>query len=204
MKPSLIVCVFGISGVGKTSTIRRAYADQDDVLHLQGSSLIKQGLADASISPENLRRSDGCRVNDNQALLIEMFRGAITTTPSRMIVFDGHALIDTDTALIEIPAVVIKALHPTMVVHVEDDPLMIVLRRQEDPGRARPVRSAEVLADHQSRSRRICGSYSRELSVPMHVVQSGDLEEMRAACQSMLSNMQIVNERFTSRRAKYR
>ena len=183
MTAPVIIGVFGVSGVGKSWLVSEVASRIPGCLHLQGSALIKQGLADPSVSSEELRRSGGDHIFANQRILVAMFERALSERPGSLVLFDGHLLVDTAAELIEVPQTVIGALHPALLIHVEADPWLIAARRQADPTRIRPARDFATLAMHQTRSRYLCQSYARFQSIPMHVVRSGDVDALTALCQ---------------------
>lgn len=165
-----VVCVFGISGVGKTTLIRAALVALPSALHLQASTLIKQGLTDPVMESERLRLAGGERILANQQILTKMFQREIEMRPAPVVVFDGHLVIDAEDRLVEIPREVIAALNPRLLVHVEDLPEAIVGRRQADQARRRAERLANELEAHQAASRRLCAEYSAALKVDMLVL----------------------------------
>jgi adenylate kinase len=185
MTPPICLCVFGISGVGKTTLIAKALANIQDGLHLQASALIKQGLADPLKDSEMLRRSSGDRILANQMVLIEMFDRACAVANARVTVFDGHLIIDTDKGLFEIPLYVIAALKPGLLVHVDADPAVIALRRSQDTARSRPARSAEVLDAHQAKSRALCREYSTTLGIERVCLEAGAIDELDELLRSI-------------------
>lgn len=185
MTAPVVIGVFGISGVGKSRLVGEVAARIPGSLHLQGSALIKQGLADPTVSSEELRQASGDRIIARQRILIAMFDRAIAKHPSSLVLFDGHLLIDTETELIEVPQAVITALRPAVLVHVEGDASLIAARRNADMERNRPVRDIDTLAAHQTHSRRLCQDCALRLDVQMHVIGSGDVGGLAAICQSL-------------------
>jgi adenylate kinase len=79
-----------------------------------------------------MRRASGDRVLANQQVLLTMFEQSVAAHTGRLVVFDGHLIIDTDAELIEIPLEVIAGLRPAVLVHVEAPPEIIVERRRQD------------------------------------------------------------------------
>lgn len=173
MNAPIIVCVFGISGVGKTMLIRQALSGRNYVVHFTASNLIKQAHADPQITSEILRCASGDSIRANQQLLTTMFVRQVAATSAKLIVFDGHLLIDTDEQIVEIPLDVIAKLHPSILIHVEAEPSVIAERRRVDAVRVRPFRSTEALAEHQERSRELCCTYAAALGVKAEFSQSG-------------------------------
>jgi adenylate kinase len=119
MTTPAVICVLGISGVGKSRMVADVTARIPGALHLQGSALIKLGLADPGVSSEELRRSGGDAILANQRVLVEMFGRAVSEHKGNLVLFDGHLVIDTDAGLVEVPQTVISALHPCALVHVD-------------------------------------------------------------------------------------
>lgn len=82
MTAPVVIGVFGISGVAKSRLVGEVTARIPGSLHLQGSALIKQGLADPTVSSEELRQASGDRIIARQRILIAMFSRAIAKHPS--------------------------------------------------------------------------------------------------------------------------
>lgn len=176
-----VIAVFGISGVGKTTIIRRWLDGHDDALHLQASTLIRQGLTDPAPDSEKLRRSSAQGILTNQDILVEMFRRAVTASRAGLVVFDGHLVIDTDELFVEIPLAVVAALQPHTLVHIEHLPVAIAARRRADIGRERPVRDTSTLQCHQARSRALCQAYGSKLGVQVVLVNQEEQSALNAA-----------------------
>lgn len=166
------ILVLGLSGVGKSSLIRRA-AETRIVLHLAASDLIKAGLARRAehATSEELRKG---AVLDNQQLLLEEFKLAISGTDHELVIFDGHNVIDTPMGLLEIPSGVLSQLRPDLVIFVEDDPAHITARRTADIARTRPPRTPQELALHQALAKSNAETLAANLAIPFHAVRSGD------------------------------
>lgn len=179
----MVIGVFGISGVGKSRLVGEVSARIPGTLHLQGSALIKQGLADPFVSSEELRRASGNRIIANQRILIAMFNSAIAEQHSSLVLFDGHLLINTEAELVEVQRAVIAALRLAVLVHVEADPLLIAARRNADMERQRPLRDIDTLAAHQARSRRVCQNLAAWLGIPMHIIGSGEEDRLATLCR---------------------
>lgn len=169
-----VIAVFGISGVGKSTLITEALKAAPEGAHLQARDLIKSGLADQTNS-EMLRRRPSAKVRSNQDIMLEGFRRRVQAQPHRLIVFDGHLLIDTDDELVQIPQEVIASLGPSLMVHVEDDIARIAARRTQDSSRQRPQRSEETLQEHQQLSRNLCEAYARGLGCRMLICHPNEV-----------------------------
>jgi adenylate kinase len=173
------ILVLGLSGVGKSSLIRRA-AETRIVLYLTASDLIKTGLARRAeqATSEELRKG---AVLDNQQVLSEEFRLAVSRTDRELVIFDGHNVIDTPTRLLEIPSGVLSQLGPDVVIFVEDDPTHIAARRAADTARIRPPRTPQELALHQALAKSNAQMLAANLAAPFHAVRSGDIDALLAA-----------------------
>jgi adenylate kinase len=187
MTPPTVICVLGISGVGKSRLVAEVAARIPAALHLQGSALIKQGLADRNVSSEELRRSGGDTIIANQCILVEMFSRAVSEHNGNLVLFDGHLVIDTDAGLVELPQAVIGALRPKALVHLEAEPSLIASRRGADKERKRPVRDVATLAAHQRLSRELCLAYAEGLRVPIHIFRPDEVAALAALAEKMPS-----------------
>jgi adenylate kinase len=174
-----ITAVFGISGVGKSWLIGQLL-EKHDLVHVQASVLMREAkakLLNRSVDSEELRTG---KVVDNQAMLIEAFE-ALRLEENRDIIFDGHNLIDSDQGFVEIPIEVIKALKPSSIVVIVDDPDAIAARRAADTGRVRPARKAAELQNYQDLVIRIARDHAARLQIPFTKIRSGAMEDFEVA-----------------------
>ncbi len=168
-----VVAVLGLSGVGKSTLVRKA-GERKNILHLVASDLIKARLSQTS---EQLRQG---AVWDNQALMLAEFADRLKNAGSTTIVFDGHSIIDTPDGLLEIPLSVFQAISPSAIVFIEAWPEVIAQRRASDTGRTRPARSAAELAQHQEIAKRRASLFAAELGAPFVAIASDDVEHFLA------------------------
>jgi adenylate kinase len=168
VKEIKVVCIFGISGVGKTTLIRKALESVSGWRHLQASELIKIGLANKATSSEILRRSTKERMVTHQLILLENFWSYVRSLEDANAILDGHLVIDAEQGYVKVPVWVINRLRPTKLVHIEDKPEEIYIRRQVDIARIRPTRTPEKLDSYQKLSADLCLRYGRELNVPVN------------------------------------
>jgi adenylate kinase len=128
---------------------------------------------------ERIAAAVGKAAADVKARKKDFENAAVRAQPHRLVVFDGHLVIDTDRDLVEIPLEVIARLRPSLMVHVEDDAEKIAVRRSQDRDRVRPVRSVEILEKHQRLSRRLWEAYASALDTEMLVCGPDDVERFR-------------------------
>ena len=173
-----VIGVVGISGVGKSTLIRRV-ADQSPVAHLQASELIKaeqERLGYAASTSEELRAGP---VLSNQALLISGFQNAVNSCSGETVLFDGHVLIDSGFELVEVPESVFAELKCDGIVVLTDDPDEIVRRRSADSARIRPIRLASEILDQQHKVVNRARCIARELDIPCTVIDVGEKDALR-------------------------
>ncbi len=170
-----VIAVTGISGVGKTTLLRKLTA-RAAFQHLTGGSLIARAHAGTNLSRDGLRHFD---LDDNQKLLIEGFMAARDRT-AETVIFDGHAVIDGPNGLAEIPISVFDALGIRLMVHLEADLVTIQRNRGNDPSRSRPALDIQTLREHQSRSRRHAITIAQALNVECLVLHNEDASILEA------------------------
>ncbi len=166
------VAIIGVSGVGK-STLVKSLENKLPFLHLEASQLLKAEFARRSIgvpTSEDLRKGE---VIDNQPLLVQSFRHA-THDYDGIVFFDGHALIDGQEGIVEIPEAIFRELNIRKFVFIQAPPEDIAARRMSDAGRIRPRRDVSMLAEQQWRSLRLIAGYSMSMNVPLLVIDPRD------------------------------
>ena len=166
--------VFGISGVGKTTLIKRIFCrTAQKILHLEGSTLIKEAM-NQSVTSEALRSSSSSNIYDNQEKLIAEYWKNIKNKSIEIVVFDGHCLIDNGQELVQIPLSVVDRLKLCHLIFVDDNPETIYQRRKEDNSRDRPVSTVNELQQLQNRALLVCEHYHLELKIPLLVISASD------------------------------
>jgi adenylate kinase len=154
-----IVAVTGISGVGKTTLLRRL-SDQFSFQHLQASTLIKTARSRAaSISSTDELRSLG--IADNQTHLVEQFRKEVDAA-AELVAIDAHTLVELPQRTELIEPSVFKALDIGSMLFLTDDAGAIAQRRHSDSARTRPLKEAGEIAALQlqaeTQAKRICNA----------------------------------------------
>ncbi|MEH6722201.1 MAG: ATP-binding protein [Qipengyuania sp.] len=175
-----VIAVTGISGVGKTTFIRKL-AEKTPFQHLTGGSLISRAQAAPAISRDVLRQFD---LEENQRLLVEGFM-VTRDQYAEMVVFDGHTVIDGPDGLTTIPVDVFEALGLCLIVHLEADPAVIQRNRKQDSHRERPSLDIDILRNHQIFSRRHAIVVAQALGIDCLVIQAEEISKLEAYLVSL-------------------
>lgn len=167
---SVFVC--GIAGVGKTYLINRVIVRFPTVVTHRASAIIQE--ARKVSDQDTLRCLPIDEIAASQELLVRGLGRLRDECAANLIVLDGHSVIDTNDGFFDITVETIKRLSVQSIVHLEDSVDRIKERRDKETARERPRRSADQLAEYQSRSLRMCGSYERDLSIPLTRLRAND------------------------------
>ena len=168
-----IIAFTGISGVGKTTFLRK-FSEQMVFQHVTGGSLISEAKNAALDGRDDLRHYD---LDENQRLLIEGFALA-RDTYAELIIVDGHVVIDDGKGLAKISCDVFKALGVMAMVHLEADPTRIAENRSKDTARSRPRYDADMLGQHQEMSRRHAHCIAEELGIDFYIVRQNEFTHL--------------------------
>lgn len=141
------VAVVGISGVGKTTFLKKL-AKTCEFQHLTAGSLIARARSLSFSDRDSLRYSN---LGDNQRLLIEGFVEA-RDPDADVVILDGHVVIDSPDGLTPIDSQVFERIGVDLIAHLEADPFQVFCNRQKDISRERPVLEIEDISTHQRRS----------------------------------------------------
>lgn len=180
MSDHSVIAVFGISGVGKTTLIKRFLEAHSQFSHLQAGTLIKRALQ--NIPRDQLRITTPEQIIENQYSLVEEFWKDIEAHQRSSIIFDGHSIIYNDQRVIEIPVEIINALKPQKIIFVEDDPERILKRRNSDTSRKRNQNLSFIdIQRHQEIARNQAQLYASEIGIKFYVIKSGELEHLKAS-----------------------
>jgi len=170
MSEPLIIALVGISGVGKTTFLKRL-SSQLDFQHLTAGSLIRRARNIEEISRDDLRLAD---IDGNQRLLIEGFHLACDRSASHVIL-DGHCIIHDDLGLEYIDSRVFSELGIEMLVHLEADLRQIQTNRAGDFARNRPFLEIDELQAHQLISFTHAQAIASKLGISFKRVSPSDL-----------------------------
>ena len=167
--------------MGKTTFLRQL-AQLVDFQHLTGGSLIAIAREVVPERRDSIRYAD---LGENQRQLIEGFE--LKRNPSaKLIMLDGHVVIDNGEGLSKISSDVFAALGVSLIVHLESEPQQIALNRERDRSRSRPTYPASILEKHQALSRAHASDVAKALGVPFFVVAQNEfsrLADIVGACR---------------------
>jgi len=165
-----VVALTGISGVGKTTYLRKL-STTHVFQHLTGGTLIAAAREQSSIARDSMRHAD---LEENQQLLIQGFK--LERDPrANLIIMDGHVVVDNGFGLTRISSAVFEAIDASMMLHLEADPERIFKNRSEDSSRSRPAWDVETLAHHQETSREHARFVARNLRIDFCVLSHDNL-----------------------------
>jgi len=134
----MIIGVFGIPGVGKTTLCNKVPETVPDVQVYSASQLIK--LFDGEVSYSKLSRD---KVNSNQIKLISVVKDLKKRMPYSSYILDLHNIIETEFEDVYIPKWVFKSLGLDKVIFLYKSPLEILMQRNFD----QKVRSFKTLEE---------------------------------------------------------
>lgn len=169
-----VVAVFGLSGVGKSTTVAKVEAEADGlVASVNAGDLIGRRLTGGR-ETDGLRLLSADEIRSNQELLVEELAVVRMAPGSPVLLLDGHCVIDNGRELVWIPVDVVERLGIAAVVYLTGDSGEIRARRRSDSSRERPDLDKDELARHQQSGLAACMSYSVELGLPMMVVSPAE------------------------------
>ncbi|MGN6207959.1 ATP-binding protein [Asticcacaulis sp.] len=173
-----VIALIGLSGVGK-STVLANLATEVDFLHLQASQLLKDGFARQKLAPPSSEELRLGEVVNNQRLLIDSFHAATGTT-AKLVILDGHLLIDGKSGITEIPATVFADIGVSKLIFLYAQPEAIAERRNKDVERLRPTHSISEIASHQAHEIRLASEAAVQLGIPLLICSNQDRAQMVA------------------------
>ena len=169
-----VVAVFGLSGVGKSTTVAKVVAAADGlVASVNAGDLIGRRLTGGR-ETDGLRLLSADKIRSNQELLVEELAVARMARGSPVLLLDGHCVIDNGRELIWVPVDIVERLGIAAVVYLTGDSGEIRARRRSDSSRKRPDLDEDELVRHQQSGLAACMSYSVELGLPMMVVSPAE------------------------------
>lgn len=177
-----LAMIVGISGVGKTTFVRRLSA-RLEFQHLTAGSLIAASKAAPECERDRLRLID---LDENQLHLIKGFDVSRDPTAS-LILLDGHVVIHTDSALQELGSEVFNQLGVAGFLHLSADPQQIVANRANDASRQRPALSTKEVGAHQKASLKATEGVAHALAIPWKVVTYEEVDVAERFLRSLMA-----------------
>lgn len=178
-----VVAFTGISGVGKTTFLKKLAQSLDFQL-VSAGSLIVASRNDTNASRDAIRHDN---MKDNQINLIKGFE-LTRDRSAALIIIDAHVVVDDGISLSQISPDVFKRLGIMAMIHLEADPARIEKNRLKDSSRIRPEYNVEILRLHQEVSRTNAELISRILGIDFHSVTHEGIDELVIHCLSLQSN----------------
>ena len=165
-----VIAVFGLSGVGKSTTLKRVVAESGGLATVVNAGVLirRQTLNDES--SEALRLLPTEDIQRNQEILVEELARERTAIGAHVLLLDGHCVIDNGDQLVPIPVEIIEQLDLAALVFVQEEAREIRARRLGDEKRMRPDLSPAEIAKQQNQALEICDSYASELGLSLTVV----------------------------------
>ncbi|WP_422395322.1 ATP-binding protein [Methylobacterium bullatum] len=173
---SRTIIVFGLSGVGKSTTCQQFVARHPRYTHISASRLLKDATG---AHGEELRVTAESTIQSNQGRIgyaLDLHRLKLNGRP---IVVDAHSVIDNDQMLVPVPTQAIASMRPDAMVFLEEEPEIILQRRLKDL-RQRPVRTSEELKQQQCVAKKTVIDYSNSLGIPLSIGLVRNLEDFEA------------------------
>ncbi len=165
-----IIFVAGVSGVGKTTFLKKI-AENAEFQRLTASLIIKEQrkyIGVQKMTSEELRLAN---LADNQKVLVDGFH-RLKIPQMDLIIIDGHTVIDTPNGLIKIESSVFKGLGVEHFIFLKEQPAEILKRRRADSSRNRHSISAELIEQQQAKSLVVTAKIAEVLGVPMSILNT--------------------------------
>ena len=182
MSDPFIIALVGISGVGKTTFLKKL-SSQLDFQHLTAGSLIARARDAGEQRRDRLRLSD---IDENQQLLVEGFDLSCNHSASH-IILDGHCIIHNDLGVQRIDSQVFSELGVRLIAHLEAKPQQVQINRSSDLARDRPLLELDELDAHQTLSLAHAQDIASELKIDFRQLKHSDLDVLM---EVILTNQQ--------------
>lgn len=166
-----IIALVGISGVGKTTFLKRI-GENIDFQHLSAGSLIAQARSLGEDRRDVLRLED---IDDNQRLLLSGFQ-IMHDQSAPLVVLDGHAIIHTPIGIECIDSSVFREIGIDGMIHLSANPDDILRNRTKDSNRVRPQLGLFEIADQQNKSLEVTKLVVAALGIPLFVASYDDFD----------------------------
>jgi adenylate kinase len=170
------IIVTGIPGVGKTTVMEAAAKAQNLRVVVFGTVMFEVAQSMGVVQ----NRDDMRRLPPEMQKAIQRDAAVRIAAMGRVIV-DTHCTIRTPKGYLPgLPAWVLEALEPSMIVLVEAGNEEIARRRANDATRKRDEDSPQAIAEHQEYNRRFAAAYATLTGATVHTVHNRDGQVERA------------------------
>lgn len=167
-----LACVFGVSGVGKTTLISQFVREHSSWHALSASNLLS-GVTNQRA--ERLRLLDRAEIEANQLLLVEAIqRRRRLSGEAANWLLDAHSVINNDRELVQVPTEIVARLGPSLLIFTYANASQILTQRASDPRRGRAPASIEQIESEQELALLVCRQYSQELQIRLHQISADD------------------------------
>lgn len=164
------IIVTGIPGVGKTTVMETAAKQAHVKVVVYGTVMFEVAKSRGLVQER-----------DEMRRLPPAAQKEIQREAARRIAAEGDVVVDTHCTvktpkgyLPGLPAWVLEALQPSVIVLVEAHDAEILRRRQADATRRRDDDSAAAIGEHQSINRRFAAAYATLTGATVHTVFNHD------------------------------
>jgi adenylate kinase len=171
---NITIALVGLSGVGKSTLIKKVCNDIP-FQTLSASQLIKN-QKETYTQHDELRFQD---INDNQRLLVDGFKKNIDPK-QKLILLDGHTVIETANGLIDISANVFREIGINQFIFLAEEADSILQRRSKDKSRKRSIVTTEQINTYQTHTQIVTARISLELRVPLTIITSDDISTFKS------------------------
>lgn len=173
--------LFGISGVGKSYMASAICADNDSIISVKASDILK-----AYNRRTQFHGLSSNVVSENQRSLIDGFAHFRDNHRGKNIIVELHNIIETPSGEVEIDDKVFDLLELNAVCFLHRDPERLLQQRCEDSSRIRQEISIENLRALQERSlNKFLNKYEHQ-GIPYIILKSSDVSELSRFIRSVI------------------
>ena len=175
-KDCRLTFVVGISGVGKTTIIRRFIKENTDYFHIEASTLIKQRI--------NAKTSDQIRVLPkekilaNQSILVEEL--SRYKEKYSQIILDGHLLINNSKELVPIPLNIVEQIAPQNIILIQGNPREIFSHRINNTYKNGSNQTVAEIEQVQNYLKYITVKYCKELCIKFDILDFSEYKRFES------------------------